>query len=175
MPDMLVKLYDLKRDAALDARMAQEGVVIRRILPPELRALADWIGPRFGQGWVSEATVATCRQPPSCLIAVKDEAIAGFACYDATARGLFGPTGVDDALRGRGIGHALLLATLLDMHAVGYPYGVIGGAGPTGFYARSVGAIAIPSSEPGIYKGMLPLAHPDDISSSHASSEPPAD
>ncbi len=172
MPDMLVKLYDLKADAALDARMAAEGVTIRRVLAPELRALTDWIGPRFGQGWVSEATVATCRQPPTCLIAVREEAIAGFACYDATARGYFGPTGVDATLRGRGIGHALLLATLLDMYGAGYPYGIIGGAGPTGFYARSVGAIVIQGSEPGFYRGMLPVAHPDEVS---ASEEPPTD
>ncbi len=96
-----------------------------------------------------------------------DGRLAGFACYDATARGFFGPTGVDETHRGKGVGHALLLATLLDMHAVGYPYGVIGGAGPTGFYQRSVGAILIPDSEPGIYRGMLDLAHPDDVSASY--------
>ena len=164
---MLVKLYDLKADEALAARVAAGGFTIRRVLPPELRALTDWIGPRFGQGWVSEATVAVTRQPPSCFIAVKDGKLAGFACYDATARGFFGPTGVGEEFRGRGVGHALLLATLLDMHAVGYPYGVIGGAGPTEFYARSVGAIPIPGSEPGIYRGMLDLAHPDNVSDSH--------
>ena len=56
--DMLVKLYELKRDPALDARMAEQGVVIRRVLVPELPALTAWIEPRFGAGWAAEATVA---------------------------------------------------------------------------------------------------------------------
>ncbi|MEK1894080.1 MAG: GNAT family N-acetyltransferase, partial [Rhizobium sp.] len=62
--DMLVKLYDLKPDAALDARMERQGITIRRVLPPELKTLTDWITPRFGVGWSSEATAAVMRQPP---------------------------------------------------------------------------------------------------------------
>jgi GNAT superfamily N-acetyltransferase len=162
--DMLVKLYELKRDPALDSRMASQGVVIRRVLAPELPALTAWIEPRFGAGWAAEATVATMRQPTTCFIAIKDAQLIGFACHEATAKGFFGPTGVDQSARGQGVGHALLLETLLDMHAQGYPYGVIGGAGPMEFYRRSVGAIPIEGSVPGIYRGMLPLAHPSEVS-----------
>lgn len=164
--DMLVKLYELKPDPELDARIVKQGITIRRILVPELGALTAWIEPRFGPGWAAEATAATMRQPPSCFIAIQNEKVIGFACHEATAKGFFGPTGVDVAARGKGVGHALLLTTLLDMHAQGYPYGVIGGAGPMEFYRRSVGAIPIEGSEPGIYRGMLPLAEPSDISES---------
>jgi len=164
--DMLVKLYELRPDAALDKKIADQGFVIRRVLAPELRALTDWIEPRFGAGWAAEATVAVMRQPPSCFIAIKDGELAGFACHEATAKGFFGPTGVDTAARGKGVGQALLLTTLLDMHAQGYAYGIIGGAGPTGFYARSVGAIAIEGSVPGIYAGMLETANPSEVSTS---------
>ncbi len=55
-------------------------------------------------------------------------------------KGFFGPTGVDESARGKGIGHALLLKTLLDMRDQGYGYAIIGGAGPVDFYQRSVGA-----------------------------------
>lgn len=165
--DMLVKLYALAHDAALDARMAAEGVTIRRLLAPELKALTDWLVPRFGHGWASEATVAVTRAPPACFVAVKEGVLLGFACYDATARGFFGPTGVDTEARGKGIGHALLLATLSDMRAQGYGYAIIGGAGPTAFYERAVGAIPIEGSVPGIYKGMLPIAAPSDVDGNH--------
>jgi len=163
--DMLVKLYELKRDPALDERMASQGVTIRRVLVPELPALTSWIEPRFGAGWAAEATAAAMRQPTTCFIAIQAGELIGFACHEATAKGFFGPTGVDQAARGKGVGHALLLETLLDMHAQGYPYGVIGGAGPMDFYRKSVGAIPIEGSDPGIYRGMLSLAHPSEISS----------
>jgi hypothetical protein len=106
------------------------------------------------------------RRPPTCFIAIQNDELIGFACHEATAKGFFGPTGVDTVARGKGVGHALLLTTLLDMYAQGYAYGVIGGAGPMEFYRRSVGAVPIEGSEPGIYRGMLPLAEPRGISES---------
>jgi predicted N-acetyltransferase YhbS len=153
--DLLVKLYALDPKPELDARLSKAGVTVRRALPPELGLVTAWIKEKFGRAWASEATVAFGRQPPSCFLAVKDKEVIGFACYDATARGFFGPTGVDETARGGGVGHALLLASLLDMRAQGYGYGIIGGAGPVDFYVRSVGAVPIEGSIPGIYQGLL--------------------
>ena len=93
--------------------------------------------------------------PITCFLAVHQKRIIGFACVDATARGLFGPTGVDKAFRGRGVGAALLLAALHCQREQGYAYSVIGGAGPVDFYVKTVGAIPIPDSSPGIYVDML--------------------
>ncbi|MEO8397022.1 MAG: GNAT family N-acetyltransferase, partial [Chloroflexota bacterium] len=53
------------------------------------------------------------------------------------------------------IGKALLLACLHDMLAQGYGYAIIGWAGPVEFYVNAVGAIEIPDSRPGVYRGML--------------------
>lgn len=161
--DMLVKLYELQDDGEIIERMKAEGVTIRRALVPELSAIAAWIEPRFGRGWVAEATAAIMRQPVTCWIAHEGETLLGFACHEATMKGFFGPTGVDENARGRGIGHALLIRTLIDMRDQGYGYAIIGGAGPMGFYEKSVGAIAIPGSSPGIYKHMLPLAAPSGM------------
>ena len=52
----------------------------------------------------------------------------------------------------------LVVATLMDMAAQGYAYAVVGWAGPQAFFARTVGAIAIPDSSPGIYRGLLPAS-----------------
>jgi len=41
------------------------------------------------------------------------------------------------------------------MAADGYEYAVIGWAGPTEFYKKTVGAILIEESEPGIIRGRL--------------------
>ena len=95
------------------------------------------------------------RQPVSVYIATIQREIVGFAAYECTRRGFFGPTGVVEAAHHRGIGTALLLASLWGLREMGYVYGIIGAAGPVDFYQRTVGAIIIPDSEPGIYVDLL--------------------
>ena len=79
----------------------------------------------------------------------------GFACHDATCPNFFGPTGVDPNERMHGIGKALLFNCLEAMKQQGYGYAIIGGVGPAEFYAKTVGAIPIEGSEPGVYRGLL--------------------
>ncbi len=155
MPDMLVKLYELPEVPSEAAFEASSGVTVRRAIAPEKHVVTKWIGERFGLGWVSEAEAAFARTPVSCFIAVQDGKLLGFACYDATLRGFFGPTGVEETERGRGVGKMLLLRALQSMRVEGYGYAIIGGAGPTEFYAKLVGAEPIAGSQPGAYRGML--------------------
>ncbi|MNC29872.1 Acetyltransferase (GNAT) family protein [compost metagenome] len=159
MPDMLVKLYELPDLAPVQSKLEEQGIVIRRGLPPEKHLAAEWVERTFQRHWRSELEAAYSRLPVSCFIAQdvsggKAEMV-GFACYEATAKDFFGPTGVNPDYRGKGIGKALLLAALHAMRAEGYAYAIIGSAGPTAFYEKEVGAIAIPDSSPGIYKHML--------------------
>lgn len=155
MPDLLVRLYDLPPSFASEQRVAAAGITVRRAIAPEAHIVCDWIGRHFGQGWVSEAQKAMALSPVTLWVAHRNERILGFACHDATAKGFFGPTGVDEAERGKGVGEALLIATLKGMREAGYAYAVIGGAGPVGFYQKRLDAMPIPGSVPGIYRGML--------------------
>lgn len=150
--DLLVKLYTLPPGP----EALPPGVTLRRAIAPEAPSILPWIEERFGPGWRAEAATALAACPARLHIAHDGGgALLGFACHDVTARGLFGPTGVDDAARGTGLGTALLLAALRAMAADGYAYAVIGGAGPVEFYRKAVGAIPIEGSEPGLYRGML--------------------
>jgi ribosomal protein S18 acetylase RimI-like enzyme len=153
--DYLVNLSLIHPDAELAARMEKAGVTIRRALAPELELVTDWVRRKFSSWWSSETAVAMSRQPPTCFLATRAERLVGFACHEAIARGFFGPTGVDEAARGQGIGHALLLASLLDLKTMGYGYAIIGDVGPSAFYERTVGATPIPNSEPGVFAGLL--------------------
>jgi GNAT superfamily N-acetyltransferase len=155
MPDMLVKLYELPPLAPVIEAQRQLGIDIRRALAPEKIFVVNWVLKTFGGLWASETDVAFSRVPISCFIAVESEKIIGFACHDTTAKGFFGPTGVDETLRKRGTGKALLMACLHAMHDQGYGYAIIGAAGPTDFYTKAVGATIIENSSPGIYRGML--------------------
>ncbi|MCI3922255.1 GNAT family N-acetyltransferase [Paenibacillus sp. TRM 82003] len=156
MPDMLVKLYALPETETTEAFVRRTGVTVRRAIVPEKHIVADWVERLFNKAWASEAEAAFARVPVSCLIAVDGEGrLVGFACYDATMRGFFGPTGVDSEERGRGVGKVLLLEALRSMRSEGYGYAIVGGAGPTSFYEKTAGATIIPDSVPGIYRGML--------------------
>jgi GNAT superfamily N-acetyltransferase len=148
MTDLLVRLYDLPEFEA-EAKVKAAGVVVRRALAPERAVVLDWVAAHFNAGWRSECAVAFGHLPMTIWIAVKDGEMLGFACHDATAKGFFGPTGVDEAVRGQGIGEALLIATLKGMREAGYGYAVIGGVGPIAFTAGDWRFSKSPALPPG--------------------------
>src|SRR5207244_11785328 len=151
MPDMLVNLLKLP---SLD-RLNDEGINILRAQPFEITPVREFIEQNFSLAWADEISVGFANKPVSVVIATRDVQVIGFAGYECTRKAFFGPTGVAEHERGRGIGTALLIACLWGLRELGYVYAVIGGAGPTNFYERSVGAIVIPDSEPGIYADLL--------------------
>jgi hypothetical protein len=153
--DMLVKLYDLPPSATALARLGEQGIAIRRALAPEKHRVVTWVRENFSEGWASEAEVAFARQPVACFIAVKEGQVMGFACHDATCRNFFGPTGVAPEARKTGVGTGLLFACLEAMREQGFGYAIIGGVGPAEYYAKTVGAMLIEASEPGVYRGLL--------------------
>ena len=151
MPDMLVRLYALPDQN----KILKEGYLVRRAAAYDKSVVMHWLSQNFSPHWASEADVAFSRQPISCFIALHQERLVGFACYEATCRGYFGPGGVLEAYRGQGLGTMLLLECLRSMKEMGYAYAIIGGVGPKEFYVKTVGAIDIPDSTPGIYTALL--------------------
>lgn len=170
MIDMLVRLYDLPDLHAQHEKTKRQGVEIRRPNSWEKALLGDWIRAGFSAAWATECETALAANPPTCFIAVENDALVGFACYDCVRRNFFGPTGVAENARGRGVGLSLLLTCLHAMRDDGYAYSIIGGVGPSDFYAKTVGATVIEGSTPGIYDFRLLTkarkeaeAEPDDV------------
>ncbi|KXK20811.1 MAG: N-acetyltransferase GCN5 [Chloroflexi bacterium OLB15] len=155
MTDMLVKLYRLPPVVNEIEALAAQGVTIRRALVPEKHHVVTWVRENFSAFWESEADVSFSRMPVSCFIAVEDKQPIGFGCYDTTSRGFFGPTGVSETARGRGIGKAIMLACMHDMLAQGYIYAIIGAVGPIEYYQKTVGAVVIDDSTPSVLAGLL--------------------
>lgn len=151
MPDMLVKLYDRPDLHAQLKKIELLGILVRRPNPWEKAGLLEWVREHFGSTWTAECETAFTANPPSCFIAVRKDALIGFACHDCTRRNFFGPAGVAENQRGRGVGRALLLACLDAMRDAGYAYAIIGGVGPAEYYAKTVGATLIEGSSPGVY------------------------
>jgi len=158
--DMLVALYALDKTAERLQKAASGGVTIRRPMAYEREQTIKWVRDVFrddAPGWPGECAVALSSVPASCYIATRDEKILGFACFDATAKGFFGPTGTHPKVRGQGIGAALLVASLAAMQEAGYAYAVIGGVGTSArrFYQKVAGAVEIAGSTPGVYRDPL--------------------
>lgn len=155
MVDLLVKLYELPDVYSRVEQLQKENIVIRRGLVCERTLAVNWAKENFGKLWASECSVAFCRQPVSCFLATREREVVGFACYDSSMKNFFGPVGVDENLRGKGIGATLLLSCLQAMAAGGYAYGIVGDVDSPHFYQKTVNAIVIPDSTPGVYRDRL--------------------
>ncbi len=154
--DMLVKLYDLPDEIEGLKELKDEGILIKRALPLDKGKILEYVKDTFSVGWASECDVSFSNKPVSCYVAVKDKEIIGFACYEATAKGFFGPTGVTANFRGKGLGKALLFKCLHSMKEEGYAYAIIGWVDDAlEFYKKTVNAQEIEDSFPGIYSRMI--------------------
>jgi GNAT superfamily N-acetyltransferase len=151
MPDLLVNLLKLPPPEP----SSHDGVTIRRAHPFEITPVRQFIEKNFSVAWADEISVGFANKPVTVFVATQDRRVVGFAGYECTRKAFFGPTGVAETERGRGIGKALLMAALWGLRELGYVYGIIGAAGPVEFYQEAVGAIVIPESEPGIYVDLL--------------------
>ena len=91
----------------------------------------------FGAIWRFEASHAE-----TIFHVEVDGEIAGFATHEANNRGLgfFGPTGVAEQYRGRGLGRDLLLASLAELQRRGFDRVVIPWTDAIDFYQKACGA-----------------------------------
>lgn len=146
--DLLVNLYDLqcKHDPQ---KLKDNGIVIRRALSPDKGKILAFIKEYYEEGWMYESEHAFSNSPITCYIAIKDNEIVGFACYDATAKGYFGPLGIKPGQKGGGIGRSLMYESLMGMKEAGYGYAVIGWVDEAvGFYEKTIKYFQIPESDP---------------------------
>jgi len=157
MADMLVNLLRLPPAEELYAELQRKyDVHIRRAMTPDKFRIVEWVKEHSTLSAAGECDTCFSRIPVSCFIATRGQNILGYACYNATAPDFFGPTKVLEDEQGKGIGKALLLASLHALRNEGYAYAIIGGVGPEAFYQKTVGAVLIGGSTPGIYKDFLP-------------------
>ena len=155
MPDLLVNLLKLPPPELALNELTRPSMLIRRAHSFEISQVRSFVEKNFSVSWADEISVGFANKPVSVYIAISEKEIIGFAAYECTRRAFFGPAGVVEAARGGGIGKALLIACLYGLRELGYVYGIIGHAGPIEFYQKTVGAIVIPDSDPGIYTNLL--------------------
>lgn len=155
MPDMLVKLYDLPPLFPCLETLEIKGFRVQTAKAYEKYLVLDWVNRLFGSAWASECDVTFNHQPITCFLATQNASIIGFACYESAWKNFFGPIGVAESARHKGIGTGLLLASLHAMAAQGYAYAIIGSTSDPTLYVKAVGATPIEGSEPGMYRDRL--------------------
>lgn len=116
------------------------GITVRRVITDaDAAAVVDLCRRAFAPAWRKEA--ARGIEHGACHGAFDSGgALAGFACHSVNRAGWFGPTGVDPQRQRGGIGGPLLSACLEDLQVAGFDRCEISWIGPTGFYAKAVGA-----------------------------------
>jgi ribosomal protein S18 acetylase RimI-like enzyme len=116
------------------------GVRMRRLSPDEFPRFQSWVRSTFDEVWDRELEMTLAREPISCFVAEENGDYVGFAAYDTNRVGWFGPMGSATAVRGRGIGAALLRLCLRDYALRGDRDCQIAWAGPQKFYRDAVAA-----------------------------------
>ena len=150
--DMIVNLYKLP-----DMKTSSN-FKIKRAFVGDKDTILSFVEKHFQKNWVYEVEHALMAETTKCFIATEDGKVLGFACYDSSARGFFGPIGVAPDRRGEQIGEALLIRTLYAMKEYGYGYAIIGWVSEAeNFYRRTVGAEYIKGGNPenSIYSNLV--------------------
>lgn len=141
--DMIVGLYNLPTLELPD------NIKIKRAFAGDKETILKFVEQNFQKNWVYEVEHSLMQEVSKCFIATENGEVIGFACYDASARGFFGPIGVADNRRGENIGQALLIRTLNAMKEYGYGYAIIGWVSQAEmFYRKTVDAEYIKGGNP---------------------------
>lgn len=142
--DMIVNLY------FRDRWREDNKFGTRVVFPSDSGRVLNFVRQEFPneKGWLMEIDHAL--HEGKCIISVINNEIAGFACYDCSGKGYFGPFGVAKNHRGNGVGTELLYECFDEMKFCGYCYAIIGWVDDTAkvFYEKTSNALYIPDSEP---------------------------
>ena len=151
--DMDVDLRNTPLDTSeREAELEREhGLRVRRLTMDDYQKAWDYVEREFeypsalatapvGRRWAYLATSGLKLDPPTLWMAERDGEFCGFAVTDVAAPERLGPMGVSPEVRKLGVGTVLLKRALADLRARGVDTGVIYGAGPYAFYARTVDA-----------------------------------
>ncbi len=149
--NLTVSLDSFKKEPA----SKKEGYEYERVQPKDFDETYSFVKHQFPLGtWAEETLLSFKFNPPTTYIVKNDRnEIIGWATHSLFFPGSFGPTGVLDSLRGKGIGTKLLLWCLWDIKQNGLKMCEIMWVDEHNikFYSKAIGAYISPIFYP-MYK-----------------------
>lgn len=108
----------------LEEQIKQQNYHVVRGTKELYKPLIVWIQQTF-PAWEYEVSFSYKTKQPQIFIALYNNDVVGFSCFNTTAEGWFGPIGVDPNHRKIGLGKILLLKSLKELKKLGYKNSVI--------------------------------------------------
>ena len=106
--------------------------------------LLSWVERKFSPFWSNEVEFALKRDSPSVFVASNETGeLLGFATINGLAPGRFGPAGVSDSQRGKGIGTVLLYDAFQALKDQGFPKAVVHWTDHLFFYTQVPGLCGV--------------------------------
>ncbi|MGQ9515078.1 MAG: GNAT family N-acetyltransferase [Thermoproteota archaeon] len=102
-----------------EVSLIESGYSFSVALKDQKEKVTEWVRSNFGPLWSHEASEAFRHRTPSVILASKGDSIVGFAAHGALELDWFGPIGVIESERNKGIGSVLLFKSLISMKEEG--------------------------------------------------------
>nr|WP_245349937.1 GNAT family N-acetyltransferase [Cytobacillus eiseniae] len=122
-----------------------DSTIVRKVNKKEYAIVEQFVESNFSFEWSQTIKEGFSLNDPHIYIAIADKEIIGFAAFDVYKgkKCYFGPMGVSNSNRKKGVGTMLLHHCLKEMKEIGYEYAIIGEAGPIEFYEKACHAVVI--------------------------------
>jgi len=102
-----------------EASLAAKGYAFTNASQDRRREVVEWVHSNFGPLYSHEVSETFRHDMPSVWLALKGDEIVGFSAYRTSELDWFGPIGVAEEERRKGLGSVLLFKSLLSMREEG--------------------------------------------------------
>ncbi len=114
------RFYIPKRIVRKEKKLRQEGISFRKASLKEKEALVQWVREKFSPFWAYEVSLGFSNESTGVWLAKYEGRVVAFSGYSLLEPNWFGPIGVEEEMRGKGIGTVLLYKAINSLRLSGH-------------------------------------------------------
>ncbi len=139
----LRKFYIPARIIRVENELVHNGFLFRKARLQEKKELVSWVRDTFSPFWAYEVSCGFSEDSTSIWLAEHKGEVVGFSAYSVLEPDWFGPIGVDERVRGKGIGTVLLYKAISSLRLDGHRFVTIPWTELLFFYSQLPGIVSI--------------------------------